>query len=501
MKKELLVLVCLAEALILWRSRRSQTSASIPEPPLVVLPKVRRLRVPSADFSSIEVIHNPQGSLQRLDVLGAKAGKFVYTFSIYHDHNPAETYLALAQLTPQRASPVTTLYKFNIAPKGGFGKYDKGIIFDPQFSPDGRYVLFKLGQDDNGVYHLYVLDTQTQQFLRASKRLLANRDTSWSPDGKYISYIEHGDAYGELFDMSAYLGPLELWVCDWRTQQDYLVATNNTIKNSFTWKAPHTLVYGVMDSFAERPFEQQWEEQQKEMDAVMSGKAKPPKTPVKVSATPMSHTAQRGARVERPNLYAFDLTTKTSKLLFRNVYVPTVAPDGSRVAFFRLGSQNSPSPRFDNWNSQGATLCVAHLDGSQSFILSHETDLSIIGWQSGSQELVTFKQTEERSGVRAEIKAWNLRTRKARLVARLSAKDPGWAPRSPVAPQFSAAAVSRAGKMVFVLGEATTGGYQPHASSLLNSKQVLQAVDLTSGKVIDSAQVRNGSGVDWHSLN
>lgn len=63
---------------------------------------------------------------------------------------------------------------------------DYDVILKPQFSPDGRYVLFQFGTPFNtsNFHKLYVLDTQTQALKQLPIGAISYKYASWSPDGE-----------------------------------------------------------------------------------------------------------------------------------------------------------------------------------------------------------------------------------------------------------------------------------------------------------------------------
>ncbi|MGZ6347123.1 MAG: S9 family peptidase [Anaerolineales bacterium] len=66
-----------------------------------------------------------------------------------------------------------------------------GGKFHPRYSPDGRHLAFTVDFDGGEAYHLFVLDITTgeQHDLTPHPKGSLQADFSWSPNGKYITYI------------------------------------------------------------------------------------------------------------------------------------------------------------------------------------------------------------------------------------------------------------------------------------------------------------------------
>ena len=61
---------------------------------------------------------------------------------------------------------------------------DVASFSNPEWSPDGRYMVFT-GLNE-GIGDLYLYDFQTKKTRKLTHDLFSNIHPSWSPDGKYI---------------------------------------------------------------------------------------------------------------------------------------------------------------------------------------------------------------------------------------------------------------------------------------------------------------------------
>ena len=66
--------------------------------------------------------------------------------------------------------------------------------FDPQFSPDGNTVLFRVGWPyDNGQHRLYLLDLKSGRLRAGPPEDLSYSPALWSPDSRFFAYFSGGD--------------------------------------------------------------------------------------------------------------------------------------------------------------------------------------------------------------------------------------------------------------------------------------------------------------------
>ncbi len=356
--------------------------------------------------------------------------------------------------------------------------------FDPMFSPDGRYVLFKFGQrqSSSAVYFFYVLDTQKNTLKSVSDRVVAYKFALWSPDGKYIVFVEGGDKYGGTRDaFSHYIGPLRTYIVDWRTGKEHLVVENDTIFGPFSWIAPHTLLYGVLDVPG------QWL-----LDSLLFPKEE--KRTDKATAT------KKAPATPRPNIYEYSLETSKSQLIIKDGYRPTPSLNGQRIAFY--GSEDPanslPLTSVSTWRDapQGAALTVAQRDGTKRMALNIEGGFyPYVQWLKGEQ-LLTVQPIKDSPDAEAVVKEWNLQTQQFREVATLKAKD--YKELHIDASKFYPVALKTDESALIVLVSEVTGVSKDRP--LLTVVKSLQSVELRTGVVTPLVQISGISGIDWHEV-
>ena len=448
-------------------------------------------------------------------ILTPAEGRIAHAFYLYRPdrklpYDPIgdsayDAYLALHTLHEGEAQAATLTFPTQVPPiiKGQIPRYARGQIWYPRFSSDGHHLLFKYGSptDPEGPNILYVLDTQTKKMRQVPDpppHTLNYEYITWSPDGNYLAYVIGGNRYGQVNVIhgsgEVYIGPLTLYVVNWRTGKWLRVATNDTLRGPFRWAGAHTLLYGMMP------------------DAQIA-----PSMPL-----------------ARPNLYAYSLETQTSRLAMRDGFLPTPSPSGRLVAFF--GAENSDAAALQlrkDWPDapSNVALMIAPLPAAKETVdaafltaepwkaparrvLTNEPNaFPDVFWLPDEKHLVTLQQTqwgqvdnktkEFTQLNRAEVRLWDLSAAlagtgkpKSQLVATVSATDFTRAPRSPVDGAFRGLHLSADGKTFYLTTDEYTG-IDPLNNILYLNKTTLKAVGVESGQVTDIAQVVGDVGVDW----
>lgn len=404
------------------------------------------------------------------------AGHLVYT-SIFTQH----TYLAIHEfngLSPQQSDNNSThtalTYLFQRPPAEHF----YGDLLDPQFSPDGRYVLFKCGNvtDSQGCYHLYVLDTVTNQLKLVTPRILNYTCVSWSPDGDYIAYVENGDPVGDVYAIHGsavdYIGPLELYVCNWRTGEEHLVASSDKLRGPFAWLAPHTLLYDALTEQDQKLLQKNEAEAHTDHTADRSAAKKKP------------------SRVPYPNVYAYSLEKHQARLLISEGQSSVCSPNGQWIAFVGLANPQQLASE---------SLFVAKRDGSSrvAFMPVPETYLGV-QWLPNSSHFLTL--VENKAGLETETKVteWDLKTHSLHPIVTLHAKDFKSFESSPYAPVFAPLSISPDGRQFVLFRRQVIGEMKDkYLGSYYVIEKTLQSINLKDGTITTMAQIKNANGVDW----
>ncbi len=260
-------------------------------------------------------------------------GRLVYAFDNLQkgfEKTGISTYLALKEINENEdISTVKTRY-YTVRKDSQQRRDIKfGVIFDPQFSPNGKYILFKFGTPDiYGSYYLYVLDIASNKAQLVTKRALSYRKTSWSPDSDYIAYVSGGDATGQVTQGERYLGPLRLYACRWKTGEENLAVENDSVRDNFAWGSPHTLIYAALSESEQETLEKQWQTQ---------GVTQSLRNKRKIIGNP------------QPRIYEYSVEQGKSQILITDGYRPYPSPNSELIAFYGSGNMNKPRSLSRSW--------------------------------------------------------------------------------------------------------------------------------------------------------
>ena len=118
-----------------------------------------------------------------------------------------------------------------------------GEIFNPTWSPDGRYIIFSALA--NGSTDLFRYDLKAKQLERITDDLYADFEPAWSPDGRQIAFVT--DRFSTRLDRLAY-GDYELALMDARTRDIRRLPAFSGAKNiNPQWSPDGKSLYFVSD--------------------------------------------------------------------------------------------------------------------------------------------------------------------------------------------------------------------------------------------------------------
>ena len=394
-------------------------------------------------------------------------GQLAYTFTA--GRNNVNTFLALRSSSDYKDTGIANQGESGILYRGTkwIPYHEQDIIFDPLFSPDGRYILFKFGEPWNieNRYLLYVLDTKTNNLYSRLSGSLAYDFVSWSPDGNYIAFIQGGDRDGNttvLFDQ--YIGPLKLSVWNWRTGKEQVIVENDSVRGSFSWSFPHNIFYSVLPTVS------------------------------------LPQNGTKPSSVNRPNIYQHSVETGRSVPLFKDGYLPTLSPNGQLIAFFGSQTPSTPEPLQSNWqySAPGMTLIVAKKDGTERIALDQMSgSYPAIVWAPDNVHLFTIERIADSPNSVAEIKEWDIRTKLFRRVGTLTAKDYKLIRMPVTSPTFRPVGVSNDGQSLLIwVREWVEEGKNNSSVGTLT----LQSVNIQDGTIDSIIRVKK-AGVAWHEAN
>lgn len=406
-----------------------------------------------------------QNILQPIIDSSSDNGKAVYAFRA--SAPGFQNYLAL--VTTNKKSQQTSP-KIIIRAVEGFSQ-QLNVIYDPEFSPDGRYVLFKKGWpfERYGLFQLYVWDTvnnQVKELFQNSKfKMLTYPVVLWSPDSNYLAYVRGGDSEGNTEDGAS----LFLYIYNWRDGEERLIVKNKTVRFSFSWAAPHNLLY---------------------------------------SSYPENENVSSGSR---PDIYEVSAAGGVPRLIIKDGYRPLASPDGKWIAFFGSENPKSPIPLRSDWeyNPRGLSLIIAHRDGSKRKAINRESvRYPVIHWMTDNQHLLsigyvptnnnpvsTIADTATISNV--QVRKWNAATGLVKNVAQLQIRDIEPIPRAATVPQFQILGLTKNNDSLIL----KTIEIVDKNDIFYISITTLQQIDLQSGAVDAFLKIKSDNGVDWSEIS
>lgn len=370
-------------------------------------------------------------------------GKICYTFNIYK--TPPDYNLVVRPLNAGASEGVKTYSITNT---------DLNALDEPQFSPDGKYVAFKIG-DLSGQYpnyHLYVLDLSKDKLVLASKKTFNMPRLSWSPDGKYICLIRGGDAKGLHYHEGESL--LNLVSLDWRSGRETIVAKDDKVALGFDWAAPHTLFY--------------------------------------TAGSEAANQAKTSESINRPlsSIYSMDVEQGKRELLLDEAFNPVVSPSGKRVAFFGPEISNKSSKNLRR--SSKPALSVVQRDGQGRESLNVQSgELPFIAWNQDEKQILTVAGGED--GARGQVLQWNIESGVKKIIGVFKFTTYKENAQELLKPDFLPLRSTIKGMLICRVN-CITGANE----DFYETQQTMQAMNLQTGEIRVLATGKNGSSFDWN---
>lgn len=387
------------------------------------------------------------------------------------------------------------------------------VVFDPQFSPDGQYILLKSGwpYDRRGVYKIYLWNLKTKKLQSGPEEMLSWRRIQWSPDSNYLAYVRGGDAEG--FELDGRTAPLRVCIYSLKTGISRIVAQNRGV-TAMTWTRQNTLLYTF------------WPEMTQEL--VNSATKLPAANPASASKDiEYQNTSKEARRSVQPSIYEIPAADGSPKEIIKDVYgpshpltklgvtIPAPSPDGKWIAFLarmadeqsnqlnknstndKLGDKDAMKPTQRGLSQIGLFL-YNQVEQKRIFVNSFTTETEdFMRWTSDSKHLIIMKTKYAHAKGEARISLLDVYTRKSKELTVLQAQDVEMIERPRLQPQFQIMQMSKNNKWVFVkVSEAAERHDMFYTFSVS-----LQAIDIATGKVSLVARIENyennSPGMDW----
>lgn len=320
------------------------------------------------------------------------------------------------------------------------------VIADPHRSANGSHVIFKhLLSGDN--YQIYSLDLVSNEISRVEKDLISYEHVSISPNGKYIAFLEGGDAVGHVYksdiDKDYYAGPMKLFVVDAQGKEKQLVAQGNYLNGALEWDS-NELYYGGEEG--------------------------------KVVGAPGK------VNVPKLNIYRYNAESKKSTLLIENGIMPHPSRSGARVVFFGPASKETAVDWSQDWQSKpiaGISLLSASQDGSGRIALEPAgRSYPDICWLSDDTQIFSLREATYSPIATAQVRLWNVETQDTRVITELKVKNSPEALKSSVYPTFD---LVKGDSASVLISTSEYLGFNTKEANI-NMKNALYSVDVTDGK-------------------
>jgi dipeptidyl aminopeptidase/acylaminoacyl peptidase len=338
------------------------------------------------------------------------------------------------------------------------------FIFDPQFSPDGRKILFKFGwpNDRFSSYLIYLFDLQTKRWREGPALPLSYRVIRWSPDGRYLAFASGGDLEGNEWPEQT--APLRLFTYDVKTEKLRQLAEDAWVKE-FGWTARNTLLYSSYGIKAEN--------------------GKGPLPPL-------------------PNVYEFDPVAGQPRMKRALASCARLSPDGTWLAYWGLArspdEKKVPKANLPGQADDSPGLYIRNLMSGDSKLVRNvgRADFSALAhWDSDSKALIVGKYTYSKGEGKIRLGLVNPSEGTWRQVVEVTTQDKIPMRRNSVEAQYDVLDVSGDGRSCVIKAEEIAGivnGRVQTSVSLLD-------VDLAVGTVTRIMTVKNPLGLDWQSLS
>ena len=369
-----------------------------------------------------------------------------------------------------------------------------GAPYMPQFSSDGRFVLFKYGGIGPDMpFEMYVLDVQSGVVKRVDDPkgqpyAPTFPELRWSPDSNYIAWVDNLGLVGERLDPAQ---PGELRVCNWRTGQSRVVAKGDEVRYSFSWAAPHTLLWSQL----------------------------PPK-PTLLPAPPTSSSPEDGGPgrtprageeplvKEHPALFEVDAADGAAKPhpVLPDAFRAVVSPSGKQIAFFGSYDITKPYPLRFTWDTVAGSamyLSVANRDGSQRQplniqpgtypqLLWQHDDHHVLSLEIKHTALYDIYHQNRPGSFNITLRQFDVTTHKVRVLAESLPGDDN----------DRLLSISDDDRTLYLFtGEALEEIYNSIFSGAYQIGNSIIAIDLKTGKQTLIARTVNAIGLDWHEDN
>lgn len=229
------------------------------------------------------------------------------------------------------------------------------FLYDPVFSPDGRYVALKMGDPFSvgGTYQLYLWQVPTHSILQVTSALLQYRRIVWSPDSSHLSYVRGAGQNSDL----EWQKP-KLCVYNVSNKQEREIEGFEPISSSIIWTSSNTLLFSAL-SLTEP-----------------SSQISPP-------------SMESGRHI---NIYEVSPSNGLPKLLISNAYKAFPSPDFKSIVYFKTYATPSShkGPLLNKKLEVQSGLVLAGKGGQFGRMLKSRSNATItdVRWRADNRRLI-----------------------------------------------------------------------------------------------------------------
>ena len=339
-------------------------------------------------------------------------------------------------------------------------------LYDFKFSPDGQYTTLKVGVPFGGNYGFFLWNLQTQTVTAGPKVPLRFPRLSWSPNSKYIAYVQGGDEAGSTWNSSQTVG---LYVFDVDKGTSTLVAQSKSAAD-LNWTNNNTLIYST----------------QKEVTA-SSESAGDLRSPSRLASS----------------IFEFDVTKNESQLVLKGGSQPLPSPGGKWILFradkdFIEALQKAEPKKQDAQMRKGAFVSpwyLMNVDNKHYYnVPLNVRSYSDLIWTPDDEDIVELVRLED--GKTAKLNIVNATSQQKSSLTSVTAQRNS---RNDAFVEISLFSISKSGKFILV---ATTesGDIQPEGG-LLDGYGFLLAVERDTGKIYRLVDSKNVTGFDFREID
>jgi hypothetical protein len=423
---------------------------------------------------------------------GMPSGMVAYVANIPYDNQPVGGWSKFFLITRTLGAKSDGSYAVEITPPTA------ASVFDPQFSPNGKYLAVNVGsQYDTGATHVVCIwDMEAHRYIPGPDGLVTYSRVSWSPDGRYFTFIRGGAVDGTELLMLDGGDPktfpwLSLWVYDMKTRQSTFIV-QDTHATQAAWDSKGNLLFTS--------------------------------TPTAVRHRQSRKRAEFGPTDEAPNIYRFTMGDVRPRLYIPNAYGPLPSPAGSWIAFYSWLERTAGSasaarskrrihPTANAWPDGGVMpgselgLYLQHGRASATRIQVAPLQragllLPTVQWTPDARHLIYLKQTYSKTGLgEAAVSIATPGSDSSKVVATVKGQDYQETPSNffSVDPQFQLFGVSRSGKWVCVrsrtLLSELRGTYEFKRQFILTAVNTGTGAQVSLAELLD--EYTNMTGIDW----